>query len=59
MIGFGQSNLQLGERVYFKNFSNARAVFKDVPFFMDNLAFGMIRPPYKEGFENFIKKILK
>jgi len=26
---------------------------------MDNLAFGMIRPPYKEGFENFIKKILK
>ena len=26
MIGFGQSNLQLGERVYFKNFSNAQGV---------------------------------
>jgi coniferyl-aldehyde dehydrogenase len=53
--GMGRYHSQDG----FKNFSNARAVFKDVPFFMDNLAFGMIRPPYKEGFENFIKKILK
>ena len=26
MIGFGQSNLKLGERVYFKNFSNAQGV---------------------------------
>ena len=26
MIGFGQSNLKLGERVYFKNFSNAKGV---------------------------------
>jgi len=54
-FGMGRYHSQDG----FKNFSNARAVFKDVPFFMDNLAFGMIRPPYKEGFENFIKKILK
>jgi coniferyl-aldehyde dehydrogenase len=53
--GMGRYHSQDG----FKNFSNARAIFKDVPFFMDNLAFGMIRPPYKEGFENFIKKILK
>lgn len=53
--GMGRYHSQDG----FKNFSNPRAVFKDVPFFMDNMAFGMIRPPYKEGFENFIKKILK
>lgn len=53
--GMGRYHSQDG----FKNFSNPRAVFKDVPFFMDNIAFGMIRPPYKEGFENFIKKILK
>ena len=53
--GMGRYHSQDG----FKNFSNPRAVFKDVPFFMDNMAFGMIRPPYKEGFETFIKKILK
>ena len=42
----------------FKNFSNPRAVFKDVGFKMD-FSFDKIRPPYKEGFENFVKSILK
>ena len=42
----------------FKNFSNPRAVFKDVGFKMD-FSFDKIRPPYKEGFEKFVKSILK
>ena len=42
----------------FKNFSNPRAVFKDVSFKLDR-AFNDIRPPYKNGFEKLVKSLLK
>ena len=42
----------------FKNFSNQRAVFKDVGFKFDKL-FDAIRPPYKGSIEKTLKALLK
>jgi coniferyl-aldehyde dehydrogenase len=42
----------------FKNFSNARAFYKDVGFKLDKL-FDDIRPPYTASIENLLKKLLK
>jgi coniferyl-aldehyde dehydrogenase len=42
----------------FKNFSNHRAVYKDVGFKFDKL-FDGIRPPYKGNIEKLLKALLK
>ena len=42
----------------FKNFSNQRAVFKDIGFRFDKL-FEAIRPPYKGSIEKVLKSLLK
>ncbi len=42
----------------FKNFSNQRAVFKDIGFKFDKL-FETIRPPYKGSIEKVLKSLLK
>ena len=43
----------------FKNFSNARAVFKDVNSRWDKLLLGAIRPPYKHSIEKILKALMK
>jgi|TARA_B110000967_G_scaffold68356_2_gene70653 coniferyl-aldehyde dehydrogenase len=42
----------------FKNFSNHRAIFKDVGFKFDKL-FDGVRPPYKGSIEKLLKSLLK
>ena len=42
----------------FKNFSNHRAVYKDIGFRLDRL-FNDIRPPYKGNIEKILKALLK
>ena len=52
--GMGRYHAQDG----FKNFSNPRAVFKDIGFKLDKIFEG-VRPPYKDGFEKLIKSLIK
>ena len=42
----------------FTNFSNNKPIYKQVGFGLEKF-FDAIRPPYKDGFENVIKKLLK
>jgi coniferyl-aldehyde dehydrogenase len=42
----------------FKNFSNQKAVYKDISFRLDGL-FSSIRPPYKGDIEKVLKSLLK
>ena len=42
----------------FTNFSNNKPIYKQVGFVLEKF-FDAIRPPYKDGFENVIKKLLK
>ena len=52
--GMGRYHAQDG----FKNFSNPRAVFKDIGFKLDKIFEG-VRPPYKDGCEKLIKSLIK
>ena len=42
----------------FKNFSNHRAVYKDIGFKFDKF-FDGVRPPYKGNIEKLLKALLK
>ena len=43
----------------FKNFSNIRAIYKDVDSRWDKLLLGAIRPPYKQSIEKILKVLMK